>query len=117
MCVITCSSPCLLTRLSGSSDSWPGNKYRIVRVDSDENWHPGKDSRGHHPPPKRNDEGDWNWLCGQPVCWDSPMRKAFQPVLLKSAHNKVDFLCTQSCEFWHLYRLVYPPTRSRTSGF
>ena len=27
---LICSSPCLLTRLSGSSDSWPENKSRII---------------------------------------------------------------------------------------
>ena len=30
MCGWVLSSPCLLTRLSGSSDSWPRNKSRIV---------------------------------------------------------------------------------------
>ena len=62
MCSWVLSSLCLLTRLSGSSDSWPRNKSRIVPFLNGFGWKLAIKS-GTTP---REDTGEPNWVYQEP---------------------------------------------------
>ena len=66
VCGWICSSPCLLTRLSGSGDAWPRHKSRMVSLPSGCEWKLViKSGRT----PKEDLGGDASWVYKEPPIW------------------------------------------------